>query len=58
MYASQIAYTVFLVLYSYVILVEMHSVPSLTELYIITYICTFGMEKIREIACSEPAGVR
>ncbi|XP_065333383.1 transient receptor potential cation channel trpm isoform X3 [Cloeon dipterum] len=57
-WAHSIAYTVFLVFYSYVILVEMHSVPSWTEMYIITYICTFGFEKLREIASSEPVGLR
>ncbi|XP_059478668.1 transient receptor potential cation channel trpm isoform X6 [Neocloeon triangulifer] len=57
-WAHSIAYTVFLVFYSYVILVEMQSVPSWTEMYIITYICTFGLEKVREIASSEPVGLR
>ena len=45
----------FLLLFSYSILVRMGDCPSWPEIYAITYICTLGCEKFREIATSEPA---
>lgn len=54
----QAAYFVFLVLFTYVVLVRMESMPSWQELYVIAYICTFGCEKIREIVSSEPTSIR
>ncbi|XP_012260882.2 transient receptor potential cation channel trpm isoform X3 [Athalia rosae] len=54
-WASSIAYIVFLVLFSYCILVRMSHTPSWAEIYSIAYICTLGCEKIREIVSSEPA---
>lgn len=46
---------IFLVLFSYSILIHMDDHPSLAEIYAIAYICTLGCEKVREIATSEPA---
>lgn len=54
----QIAYVVFLLVFSYVVLVKMNETPSWQELYVISYICTLGCEKIREIVSSEPVAVR
>lgn len=51
----QIAYIIFLIFFSYCILVYMDDHPSLAEIYAIAYICTLGCEKVREIATSEPA---
>ncbi|KAK9299484.1 hypothetical protein QLX08_007502 [Tetragonisca angustula] len=54
-WANAIAYIIFLVLFSYCILIHMTDHPSLAEIYAIAYICTLGCEKVREIATSEPA---
>ncbi|XP_015435152.1 PREDICTED: transient receptor potential cation channel trpm [Dufourea novaeangliae] len=54
-WANAIAYVIFLVLFSYSILIHMQHQPSLAEIYAIAYICTLGCEKVREIATSEPA---
>ncbi|XP_061933895.1 transient receptor potential cation channel trpm isoform X3 [Apis cerana] len=54
-WANAIAYMIFLVLFSYSILIHMDDHPSLAEIYAIAYICTLGCEKVREIATSEPA---
>jgi transient receptor potential cation channel subfamily M protein 3 len=54
----QAAYFVFLVLFTYVVLVRMEENPSWQEFYVIAYICTFGCEKIREIVSSEPTSIR
>ncbi|XP_011055821.1 PREDICTED: transient receptor potential cation channel trpm [Acromyrmex echinatior] len=54
-WANAIAYIIFLLFFSYCILVHMDDHPSLAEMYAIAYICTLGCEKIREIATSEPA---
>ncbi|XP_003397099.1 transient receptor potential cation channel trpm isoform X7 [Bombus terrestris] len=54
-WANAIAYIIFLVLFSYSILIHMDDRPSLAEIYAIAYICTLGCEKVREIATSEPA---
>ncbi|XP_014296022.1 transient receptor potential cation channel trpm isoform X2 [Microplitis demolitor] len=54
-WANAIAYILFLIFFSYSILVRMEEYPGWTELYSIAYICTLGCEKIREIVTSEPA---
>lgn len=36
----------------------MEDTPSWQELYVISYICTLGCEKIREIVSSEPVAIR
>ncbi|XP_050524701.1 transient receptor potential cation channel trpm isoform X1 [Daktulosphaira vitifoliae] len=55
--ANSAAYFIFLVLFTYVVLVRMEPDPSWQELYVIAYICTFGCEKIREIVSSEPTSI-
>ncbi|KAL6254233.1 hypothetical protein P5V15_014851 [Pogonomyrmex californicus] len=54
-WANAIAYIIFLLFFSYCILIHMDDHPSLAEIYAIAYICTLGCEKVREIATSEPA---
>ncbi|XP_011879174.1 PREDICTED: transient receptor potential cation channel trpm isoform X2 [Vollenhovia emeryi] len=54
-WANAIAYIIFLLFFSYCILVHMDDHPSVAEIYAIAYICTLGCEKVREIATSEPA---
>ncbi|XP_014480910.1 PREDICTED: transient receptor potential cation channel trpm isoform X1 [Dinoponera quadriceps] len=54
-WANAIAYIIFLIFFSYCILIHMDDHPSLAEIYAIAYICTLGCEKVREIATSEPA---
>lgn len=53
----QISYVIFLMIFSYTVLVQMHPAPSWQEIVAIFYICSFGCEKIREIASSEPVGL-
>ncbi|XP_029471842.1 transient receptor potential cation channel subfamily M member 6 [Rhinatrema bivittatum] len=48
------AYLVFLMLFTYTVLVKMESKPSALEWYVIVYIFTTAMEKIREVFISEP----
>ncbi|XP_029159547.1 transient receptor potential cation channel trpm isoform X2 [Nylanderia fulva] len=54
-WANAIAYIIFLLFFSYCILIKMEAHPSLAEIYAIAYICTLGCEKVREIVISEPA---
>ncbi|KAM9810986.1 transient receptor potential cation channel subfamily M member 6 [Neosynchiropus ocellatus] len=49
-----ISYLVFLVLFSYTILVKMGDKPSIPEWLVIVYILTTAVEKTREVAMSEP----
>ncbi|XP_014228067.1 transient receptor potential cation channel trpm isoform X2 [Trichogramma pretiosum] len=53
-WANATAYVIFLVLFSYTILVRMPDTPSWPECFAIAYILTMGCEKMREIATSEP----
>jgi transient receptor potential cation channel subfamily M member 3 len=53
----QMAYVLFLVLFSFTVLVKMQPTPSWQELYSIAYITTLGCEKIREIVSSEPVAI-
>ncbi|XP_072007042.1 transient receptor potential cation channel subfamily M member 6 [Engystomops pustulosus] len=48
------AYLLFLMLFTYVVLVKMEPVPSVQEWLVITYIFTNAIEKVREIFMSEP----
>ncbi|CAL1279991.1 unnamed protein product, partial [Larinioides sclopetarius] len=48
------AYAVFLVFFTYVVLVRMDQQMSWQEAYVTSYICTLGLEKIREVVASEP----
>ncbi|XP_067127753.1 transient receptor potential cation channel trpm isoform X2 [Centruroides vittatus] len=49
-----LAYTIFLLLYTYVVLVRLESEPSWQEYFVISYLSTLLLEKFREILCSEP----
>ncbi|XP_075716581.1 transient receptor potential cation channel subfamily M member 6 [Rhinoderma darwinii] len=48
------AYLLFLMLFTYVVLVKMEPVPSVQEWLVITYMFTNAIEKIREVFMSEP----
>ncbi|MFT7813572.1 transient receptor potential cation channel subfamily M member 6-like [Arapaima gigas] len=48
------AYLVFLMLYSYTVLVKMGPEPSIQEWLVIVYIFTTALEKVREVLISEP----
>ncbi|XP_072139062.1 transient receptor potential cation channel subfamily M member 1-like [Mobula birostris] len=52
------AYLAYLLLYNYVILVKMESLPSIPEWILISYILMLAIEKIREILMSEPSKLR
>nr|CAD7576732.1 unnamed protein product [Timema californicum] len=56
-WGDSIAYIVFLVLYTYVVMVRMEQIPSWQEIYVIAYIVTLACEKIREIVSSEPVAI-
>uniref|UniRef100_A0A1B6CRP1 Ion transport domain-containing protein n=2 Tax=Clastoptera arizonana TaxID=38151 RepID=A0A1B6CRP1_9HEMI len=56
-WANSIAYVVFLLIFSYVVLFRMDQTPTWQELYCIAYISTMGCEKIREIISSEPVTI-
>ncbi|XP_040051546.1 transient receptor potential cation channel subfamily M member 6 isoform X3 [Gasterosteus aculeatus] len=49
-----IFYLAFLMLFSYVVLVEMQDVPSVQEWLVIAYILSTAVEKTREVLMSEP----
>ncbi|CAG4987121.1 unnamed protein product [Colias eurytheme] len=57
-WADSIAYILFLLMFTYTVLVKMNSTPSWPEIYSICYIITFLCEKIREIVTSEPVAIR
>ncbi|XP_040273005.1 transient receptor potential cation channel subfamily M member 6 isoform X3 [Bufo bufo] len=48
------AYLLFLMLFTYVVLVKMEPVPSVQEWLVITYMFTNAIEKVREVFMSEP----
>ncbi|KAI5097873.1 transient receptor potential cation channel subfamily M member 7, partial [Silurus meridionalis] len=52
-WTNTLCYLVFLMLYSYVVLVKLPSFPSLQEWIVILYIFTSAIEKIREMFMSE-----
>ncbi|XP_049543421.1 transient receptor potential cation channel trpm isoform X3 [Anopheles darlingi] len=56
-WADSMAYVLFLVLFTYTVLVRMAEMPSWQEYYAIAYITTLGCEKIREIVSSEPVAI-
>ncbi|XP_053688721.1 transient receptor potential cation channel trpm isoform X2 [Sabethes cyaneus] len=56
-WADSMAYVLFLVLFTYTVLVRMEPYPSWQEAYSIAYITTLGCEKIREIVSSEPVAI-
>ncbi|XP_078740906.1 transient receptor potential cation channel subfamily M member 3-like, partial [Lampetra fluviatilis] len=49
-----LAYVAYLMLFNYVVLVRMERWPSAQEAFIIAYILTMALEKVREIVMSEP----
>ncbi|KAL1787479.1 transient receptor potential cation channel subfamily M member 6 [Sigmodon hispidus] len=49
------AYLAFLMLFTYTVLVEMQPEPSVQEWFVIIYIFTNAIEKVREICISEPS---
>ncbi|XP_050015899.1 transient receptor potential cation channel subfamily M member 6 isoform X2 [Alexandromys fortis] len=49
------AYLAFLMLFTYTVLVEMQPEPIVQEWYVIIYIFTNAIEKVREICISEPS---
>ncbi|XP_026320800.1 transient receptor potential cation channel trpm [Hyposmocoma kahamanoa] len=57
-WADSIAYILFLLMFTYTVLVKMVIEPSWPEIYSICYILTFLCEKIREIVTSEPVAIR
>lgn len=56
-FTFQLAYMVFLVLFTYTVLVKMEATPCWQEIYSIAYITTLGFEKVREILSSEPVAI-
>ncbi|KAK9872342.1 hypothetical protein WA026_017801 [Henosepilachna vigintioctopunctata] len=56
-WANSIAYIVFLVIFSYLVLVKMSFTPSWYEWFCVAFICSLGCEKIRELFSSEPVGI-
>ncbi|KAH9633176.1 hypothetical protein HF086_017731 [Spodoptera exigua] len=56
-WADSIAYILFLLMFTYTVLVKMDPTPSWPEIYSICYILTFLCEKIREIITSEPVAI-
>ncbi|XP_047030904.1 transient receptor potential cation channel trpm isoform X5 [Helicoverpa zea] len=57
-WADSIAYILFLLMFTYTVLVKMDPTPSWPEIYSICYVVTFLCEKIREIITSEPVAIR
>ncbi|KAI8420340.1 hypothetical protein MSG28_008865 [Choristoneura fumiferana] len=55
---AEIAYILFLLMFTYTVLVKMSHTPSWPEIYSICYIITFLCEKVREIVTSEPVAIR
>ncbi|KAK9681017.1 Ion transport protein [Popillia japonica] len=56
-WANSIAYILFLVIFSYTVLVKMDNTPTWQECLAILYICTLGCEKVRELLSSEPVAI-
>ncbi|KAM8972277.1 transient receptor potential cation channel subfamily M member 7-like [Pelodytes ibericus] len=54
---NTLAYLAFLMLYTFVVLVQMESMPSVQEWIVISVVFTTGLEKIREIFMSEAGKV-
>ncbi|RZC40720.1 transient receptor potential cation channel trpm, partial [Asbolus verrucosus] len=55
---TDVAYLMFLIIFSYTILVKMDETPSWQEWMAIAFLCTFGCEKLRELFSSEPVGIK
>ncbi|XP_066132497.1 transient receptor potential cation channel subfamily M member 7 isoform X1 [Saccopteryx bilineata] len=54
---NTLAYLGFLMLYTFVVLVQMERLPSVQEWIVIAYIFTYAIEKVREIFMSEAGKV-
>lgn len=52
-----LSFNAFLLIFTYVVLIEMDSMPSVFEWIIVSYVFTLSLEKIREIGASAPSGV-
>ncbi|KAB7493931.1 Transient receptor potential cation channel trpm [Armadillidium nasatum] len=52
------AFLVFLCIFTYVVLVKLPAYPEWPEWYVLAYISTFLLEKLREILSSEPTKLR
>ncbi|XP_071516413.1 transient receptor potential cation channel trpm isoform X2 [Panulirus ornatus] len=57
-WAHSIAYVFFLCLYTYVVLVRLPKQPEWMEWYVVAYISTLILEKIREILSTEPVELK
>uniref|UniRef100_A0A672QCU3 Transient receptor potential cation channel subfamily M member 1-like n=1 Tax=Sinocyclocheilus grahami TaxID=75366 RepID=A0A672QCU3_SINGR len=55
---NTISYLGYLMLYNYIVLVKMERWPSIQEWFVISYIITLGLEKVRQILMSEPGKLR
>ncbi|CAN8029440.1 unnamed protein product, partial [Ixodes persulcatus] len=53
-WSHAIAYGIFLCFFTFVVLVKMRPEPSWQEVYVIAYIVTLAVEKVREAMMSEP----
>ncbi|XP_077512947.1 transient receptor potential cation channel, subfamily M [Amblyomma americanum] len=53
-WSHAIAYGIFLCFFTYVVLVKMRPEPTWQEVYVIAYIVTLAVEKVREAMMSEP----
>uniref|UniRef100_A0A1Y1MC38 Transient receptor potential cation channel trpm n=2 Tax=Photinus pyralis TaxID=7054 RepID=A0A1Y1MC38_PHOPY len=56
-WSNSIAYLMFLMLFSYVVLVKMGPTPTWQEHLAISFITAMGCEKVREILSTEPAAL-
>jgi transient receptor potential cation channel subfamily M protein 3 len=57
-WGHSIAYCVFLITFTYMVLVKMETKPTWEGLYTTIYIFTLACEKVREIVSSEPVAIR
>lgn len=57
-FPQQIAYVFFLCLYTYTVLVKLPKQPAWMEWYVVAYISTLILEKLREIISAEPVELK
>uniref|UniRef100_A0A8C1T5J4 Transient receptor potential cation channel, subfamily M, member 1b n=1 Tax=Cyprinus carpio TaxID=7962 RepID=A0A8C1T5J4_CYPCA len=55
---NTISYLGYLMLYNYIVLVKMERWPCIQEWFVISYIITLGLEKVRQILMSEPGKLK
>lgn len=53
-----IAYIVFLLIYTYTLLIRTPLTPEWNEWYVVAHMASFGCEKLREILASEPVNLK